>query len=306
MTLREIFVNHHAELRVGWRLVSFAVLASLCASIVGVFARSVGLRDDLVLNSLFLAAILLVTVLVTRFINRKPLGAIGLSLHQGAVRELGIGCLIGFLMMTGIFLIELMSGYIGLSWRGYGIIESAEKVLVSIPYFGVAACLEEVLFRGYFFQTLIQWTTFLPATLLMSVFFALGHLLNPHATTFGLINVALAGIFFSVAYMKTRSLWLPFGVHFSWNFSQTALFAFPTSGIAFGRFRLFDLSQGGPDWVTGGPFGPEGGMLATLALVIATWYVLKSTDIRTPEGIVTLDSVEDLLPAPGAEGSPAA
>jgi hypothetical protein len=165
----------------------------------------------------------------------------------------------------------------------------------------MAAFLEEVLFRGYMFQTLIQWITFLPATLVFSMLFAYSHFFNPHVTLLSLLNVTMAGIWLSIAYMKTRSLWLPFGLHLSWNFSQTSLYSFPTSGGSFEGEKLSDLIQTGPDWITGGAFGPEGGILTTIALIACTWYILKSKDLLAPEGIVTLDSVEDLLPSPQVE-----
>jgi hypothetical protein len=169
---------------------------------------------------------------------------------------------------------------------------------LSLVFFTVAAFVEETLFRGYAFQTLIQWVTFLPAVVAFSVLFAYAHYFNPNVTMLSLVNVGLAGVWLSVAYMKTRSLWLPFGLHLSWNFSQTSLYAFPTSGGSLEGQKLWDSVQTGPVWVTGGAFGPEGGVLATVALIVGTWYILKSTYVRAPEGIVTLDSVEDLLPRP--------
>jgi hypothetical protein len=60
-------------------------------------------------------------------------------------------------------------------------------------------------------------------------------------------------------------------------------------------------AQSGPVWVGGGEFGPEGGVLATIALITCLWYILKAGFLRPPEGIVTLDSIEDLVP-PDAEG----
>jgi hypothetical protein len=85
-------------------------------------------------------------------------------------------------------------------------------------------------------------------------------------------------------------------LHFAWNFTQTTIYAFPTSGLAFEDRKLWVLEQTGPDWITGGAFGPEGGLLATLALLLGTWYVLKSRHLVVQEGIITLDSLEDILP----------
>jgi len=129
----------------------------------------------------------------------------------------------------------------------------------------------------------------------MSGLFALAHLQNPHVTLLSLTNVFLVGILFAFAYMKTRSLWLPFGMHFAWNFSQTTLFGLPTSGLLDQEQVLFPTQQLGPEWISGGEFGPEGGILATLAIVLCLWYILKAGYLRAPEGVITLDSIEDLL-----------
>ena len=94
---------------------------------------------------------------------------------------------------------------------------------------------------------------------------------------------------------STRSLWLPFGLHWGWNFSLTTLFSLPTSGMGFPDRQLFMLEQSGPGWLTGGAFGPEGGALATVALVACPWHILKSKLYAAPEGIITLDSLEDLV-----------
>jgi uncharacterized protein len=167
---------------------------------------------------------------------------------------------------------------------------------LSLIGFGFAAALEELLFRGYMFQTLAQGITLFPAMILFSALFAVAHASNPSASLLSSVNVFLAGVWLSFAYIKTRSLWLPIGLHWSWNFSQTTVFGFPTSGISFADRRLLNQVVTGPDWITGGGFGPEGGVLATAALVAGTWYLLKSRRISVPEGIVTLDSLEDVLP----------
>lgn len=243
---------------------------------------------------------------MARVVNHKPFGAIGLSLHPGAPRELGLGCLLGFLMMAGVFAVEYPLGYASLGWRGLSLSRSLLVLLSSGIYFVIGGVFEELLFRGYLFQTLMQAVTFLPAVVVMAVLFVFAHVWNPHVTLLGLVNVALAAVWLSFAYLKTRSLWLPIGLHCSWNFTQTVIFSFPTSGIESDGHSLASLVQSGPEAITGGAFGPEGGVLATLSLVVCTWYILKSKVFEAPEGIVTLDSVEDLLgpvPVGGKEES---
>ena len=292
---RYVFFTRHHEIRAGWRIALFFGALSLIAMLA--FLPFLGIlngREGLTEGILAICA-LLASYVMTRFVNRKPFSAIGLGMHPSVPRELGLGLLLGFLMMAAIFIVELGLGYVSVIWRGLSPWETGMALINGLSFFAVAAAAEELLFRGYVFQTLIQGITFLPAMLLMSLVFALAHLANPHVTALSTANVGLAGVWFSFAYMKTRSLWLPMALHFSWNFSQTTLFAFRTSGVATGSRQLFLSVQSGPEWLTGGAFGPEGGVLATALLIACTWYILKSKLVSVPEGIITLDSLEDLI-----------
>jgi len=306
MLFKDIFVNRYAEIRVGWRLLLFLTLLIAFLFALGTPLKMLGVRNDLVGRIVALVAALGASYLMTRFVNKKPFASIGLLLHPNTFREFGVGCLLGFLMISGVFVVELMAGYIHVVWRGYSVLECAKVLGLSLIFFAIAAFLEEILFRGYAFQTLIQWVTFLPALVAFSLLFAYAHYFNPNVTMLSLVNVGLAGIWLSIAYMKTRSLWLPFGLHVSWNFAQTSMYSFPTSGGSFEGQKLSDLIQTGPEWITGGAFGPEGGILATTAFFVCTWYILKSAYLQAPEGIVTLDSVEDLIPRPEVTGDESA
>jgi hypothetical protein len=293
--LRTVFLTRHGELRVAWRMLLFLVLLSLFAALVVVPVSLSGLRDQTLATLGITLALLAASYCMTRFVHRKPLAAIGLWLNTRAARDTAAGVGIGILMMAGIFIVEVALGYASPVWQDFppGLLTLSILRLAAI--FAFAAALEELLFRGYAFQTLMQGITFAPAMLLVSLLFALAHAQNPNATVFGLFNVALAGIWLSFAYVKTRGLWLPTGLHFGWNFAQTAIFGFPTSGSDFSGLRPLVTAQSGPEWVTGGAFGPEGGVLATLSLIAGTWYILKSRAFSVPPGIVTLESLEDLL-----------
>jgi CAAX protease family protein len=301
MGIREIFVNRHSEIRSGWKISIFVLLLGVLLLVLVVPFQLLGVTSDFISTLNTGVGILAATYIMTRKFHRKPLKAIGLSLHPGLVREGGIGCILGVLMMGGIFIIEYSLGYAERFWLGLSAGTVLWTLVSSMASFLVAAISEELLFRGYPFQVLIQGVTFLPATIIMAILFGAAHLANPHASALGFVNTALAAVLFSVSYMKTRSLWLPLGLHFSWNFAQTTVFGFPTSGIAFSGFRLFRSVQAGPEWVTGGAYGPEAGILTTITLLAATWYILKAPYLATPEGIVTLDSVEDLLPPRGED-----
>ncbi len=132
--------------------------------------------------------------------------------------------------------------------------------------------------RGYILQNLeADWGS-KAAVVVSSVIFALMHSLNPNVTLFSIINLAAAGVLFAIAYVLTRSLWLPIGLHFSWNFFQGPIFNFPVSGGVTRGILVTDVS--GPDVVTGGAFGPEGGVLGLIAVIMGMaaiwwWYRLR-------------------------------
>ena len=108
--------------------------------------------------------------------------------------------------------------------------------------------------------------------LIAGLVFALFHSLNPGVTPLGIGNIALAGIFLGLAFYAPGGLWTAFGAHLGWNSTLAALDA-PVSGLPF-AIPLFDYSAGEPAWLSGGRFGPEGGLMGTLAITAAllwTW-----------------------------------
>ena len=294
---RNWFLTRHGELRTVWRILLFLIATSLVL-LPGLFFLSwTGLAgSELAQRILFCSSVLVAGGFLTRFVNKKPFTAIGLYPGSRALRQGLLGCLLGFGMMAGIFLVELLAGFVTVQFRPLAADALLLMLGTSAVMFFAAGAAEELLFRGYPFQSMMQGMTFLPAMLLVSVAFAAAHAGNPNITILALGNIALAGVWLSFAYLTTRALWLPIGLHFAWNFSQTTLFGFPTSGVAVHSDSLLELAQSGPEWVTGGMFGPEGGILATIALAAGTWVIVKSPLFRKEEGIVTLDSVEDLLP----------
>jgi hypothetical protein len=121
------------------------------------------------------------------------------------------------------------------------------------------------------------------AIVLTSIFFAAAHFNNPNSTALGLMNTALAGVWFVQAYLKTRNLWLPLGLHWSWNWALASVFGLPVSGMT--HLAPYPLLRGtdlGPTWLTGGSYGIEGGIACTVAIILAmifTWWtpVLKAS-----------------------------
>ena len=142
-----------------------------------------------------------------------------------------------------------------------------------------AALAEEVLFRGVPLVLLAAAMGRGTAVLGVAVVFGLAHLANPNVTALGVANVALAGILLGTVFYGPGGLWAAFGAHLGWNATLAVLGA-AVSGLPFDVPSL-DYEAGGPEWLTGGSFGPEGGMLATLALALAVMVAargLRSTE----------------------------
>jgi hypothetical protein len=141
-----------------------------------------------------------------------------------------------------------------------------------------AAAAEEMLFRGYPLQTLTRANLAWLGVLLTSVPFAAVHLKNPNVVPgFTFLNTALAGLWLAVAYLRTRSLWLPLGLHWSWNWAQASLLGLPVSGIErLAPAPLLRAINSGPDWLTGGSYGIEGGAACTIALLISTLIIWRT------------------------------
>jgi len=138
----------------------------------------------------------------------------------------------------------------------------------------VAALAEELAFRGFPLRRLADALGAWPATLLLAVAFGVAHLLNPNASPFGILNVALAGIWLSIAFFSPGGIALGWGLHFGWNLGL-ALLGAPVSGIRFAPPQA--VYQPGPHpWFDGGAFGPEGGMVGTIAIATGVATILGS------------------------------
>lgn len=136
-----------------------------------------------------------------------------------------------------------------------------------------AALAEEVVFRGVPLVLLAAAFGRWPAAIGLSVLFAAAHLLNPEVSPLALANIGLAGVFLSACFYLPGGLWTATGAHLGWNLTLAALAA-PVSGLPL-PVPMLDYLAGGPGWLTGGAFGPEGGLVATLALGGATLAVLR-------------------------------
>jgi uncharacterized protein len=197
--------------------------------------------------------------------GQSPLN-LGLRPYREMALDIVLGLMLGLLLFAVIFQLENLFGYMeSSSGPNYNWGQLAQ-------FFGIFLCVaisEELVVRGYLLQTIDQVWGGATAVITTSIFWGFAHLLNPHANLLDVLNIVVAGLLFAYAYNVTGHLWLPIALHFSWNFAQGAIFGYPISGYPTSDaiFQPFVL---GPSEMTGGLFGPEGGLISLFAVVLGS------------------------------------
>ena len=220
----------------------------------------------------------LATWIVGRLLNKYSWDRMGW--HRTAWPQLGRGVLLGALMAAlAIGLAVVLDGarvHMTGDWNVWPRV--ALPLIIGLIF---AALGEELGFRGYPLRRLGDTLGVLPAMLLLAILFGLLHAKNPNATVFSAVNVALAAIWLSLAFFSSGGMPLAWGAHFGWNACLAILFDAPVSGYVF-HVPVVEYTPGSHAWVDGGAFGPEGGIVATIALVAGSLYLLTRTRAFAP------------------------
>ena len=285
------FLDRNGHLRSGWRLAIFCLGFFICLQItqlILIVAVALVLRlsrmDGGELSSVITGhgSILISSLIVGwacgGLLEGLPFAALGCSPHKGWLRNLLLGSLLGAASLFLAALLTTLTRGIRFSFDPAGARVIGQTLIVSTLIFVLAAAAEEVLFRGYPLQTTARANLAWLGVALTSLPFAAAHLRNPNVVAgFTFINTALAGLWLAVAYLRTRSLWLPFGLHWAWNWAQASVLGLPVSGVVrFAPAPLLKAVNLGPDWLTGGAYGIEGGAACTIALLISTLIIWRA------------------------------
>ncbi len=254
------------RLRSGWRITLF-VLAGLAASNVGVPLVAMGLpvaSMPWVRPLLECLAVLFATRYATRTIDKTDWSAVGLGSGAWRPRVLLLGAASGALAIA--VPIGLLIALGDLTFVPAPVSEVGRTLLLSVAVLAPAALTEELLMRGYPFAVLSGTWGWPVATGVTSVVFGLLHLGNPGASPIAIANVMAAGVFLAGVRVLTGSLAAAWTAHFMWNWTMSAGFHTAVSGLPFGTpgYRLVDT---GPDWLSGGAWGPEGGVVAAVGMI---------------------------------------
>jgi membrane protease YdiL (CAAX protease family) len=221
------------------------------------------------------AAQIIVLFIVFRLIYKRPLSQMGFSLRHWR-KHLGLGCLVGFVAISAYAVAAQLTGVA--RFTGFDAANLlTPNMLVSLVFFISVGFYEEILFRGFLMTAMKTTRNKIAIIGLPAAIFGVMHTLNPYASIVGIVNILLIGLAFAYMFIKTGSLWMPIGYHIIWNFVQGNIYGIAVSGMGQAS-SLMKYTPAGPDILTGGAFGAEGGLICTaitLALLAYLRYVYR-------------------------------
>jgi uncharacterized protein len=278
--------------RAGWRLF-FQFVLMIILVIAGQFLVS-GFADrtwSILMQGLMIT---LSIWIAARVFDRRELAEYGLRTGPRWWQDLAFGVGAGVLALTAIFITFYAAGWLTVTGSGWGRSSTTGFLLSFFRYFLLMAAVgfyEELLTRGYQIKNLAEGlhagpvspaTALILAGVATSVVFSILHIGNPNISMTGLINIALVGMVFAFSFLLTNRLAIAIGIHFSWNFTMGAIYGLPVSGIRF-RESILQSRVTGPELWTGGKFGPEGGIIGFLALILLFALILAYLKYRDGE-----------------------
>lgn len=264
------FINSEHQLRNGWWIVIFfLVLASILMPVL-LFAQKNSMDVSMELQ----AVIIFLASWICQMLFRRPFAELLGTINVRWFKDLFLGGFVGTALILAPALIMRLLGWVDWQWNPTGLSTLPSIVLL---FAGVAAA-EEFLFRGFIFQRLIAGLGQWPAQLILAGYFLLTHLNNPGMTGdakfLAGINIFLASIMFGLAFIRTRSLAMPLGLHFMANFIQGGVLGFGVSGSDQSGVLKPTFAEV-PEWLTGGSFGIEASVPGLIFVLITLLLLYK-------------------------------
>ncbi|NCQ29787.1 MAG: CPBP family intramembrane metalloprotease, partial [Armatimonadetes bacterium] len=241
-------------------------------------------RYLLVLTCALLVPMAAIGVVFARRVDGRTMAQFGLGLDCAGGRWLATGLAAGLAATAALYGVLVATGAVTVHGLMPTRLLRAEagpewSLVALLLLFGVQSASEELIVRGYLLQNLVDLWGKPAAVVVSSVLFALLHGANPGAQPFALLNILLIGLLFALSYLRTGGLWFAIGLHWAWNFGLGALFSLPVSGCTIDGLVLTEARPVLP-WLTGGDFGPEGGLAGTLAIALLTLVLARLTASR--------------------------
>lgn len=202
-------------------------------------------------------------ILFRKYIDRKTIFSLGWALQNHISHALIGLCAAIAIIGTGTF---ILIAFKYAQFTGWFI--NGEDLFISLGIMIFVAIAEEMVFRGYILNNLMQSTNRYAALIISALIFGLAHATNPNFSWVAFINIILAGLILGINYIYTQNLWYAVVLHFAWNFLQGPVIGYEVSGLNFQS--IFQLEINGNEIITGGKFGFEGSIIASVLVLIAT------------------------------------
>jgi uncharacterized protein len=266
------------RLRAGWRLLVFLVMLLVVATVegsvrAGLAGRLPDLYEGLVRALVFALLIAAALYLASRVLDHRRMSDYGFHFSRKWWTDLGFGLVLGALLLFGVLAVELAVGWVSVTGSftpspGQPFVAT---ILVGIVAVAAVAFGEEASYRGYPIKNLAEgvaragWGLVI-AVVIPAVFFGLAHATNENATWLSTFNIVIFGLLFGTGYVLTGELALPIGLHFGWDFVQGFVFGVVAEGKEYGSVLVLAYDSSARLW-TGQPYGAEGGLVGTAALI---------------------------------------
>jgi membrane protease YdiL (CAAX protease family) len=216
------------------------------------------LQLQIIIISLFITAVLSIalTVIFRRFIDRRPVKTLGFA-WQPFQADAFTGFLLGVALLGAGTL--LLFATKNLEWTDVHF--KASDLFTGLALMVMIALTEEMVFRGYILNNLMESMNKWAALGVSALLFMLAHISNPGITSVAVVNLLLAGLVLGINFIYTRNIWFAVCFHFSWNFLQGPVLGYGVSGLPLQG--VLQPALQGPWWLTGGSFGLEGSFITT-------------------------------------------
>ncbi|GAA0177511.1 type II CAAX endopeptidase family protein [Clostridium sediminicola] len=296
--MKKVFKNEDCQLRSGWKIlityVSFFVVTNIIAMIVfTAYSASVLLSaggdispeeltklitENNMLNTsvmfIQVGIMILSVILFWKIFDKRPLKDLGLVNPLKSMNNLVYGLIFGAVSISLIFFFLLFTGQIEMV-NSFLQPKITKWLIIDLVLFILVGFNEELFSRGYCITVLGQTKSRWVMILVSSLIFSAMHLLNPNVSYLGLLNIFLVGILFAIMFIKSGDLWMSIGYHITWNYFQGNIFGFNVSGKDV--HGIYSLKYTTENIINGGKFGPEGGIITSIILIISIVFVIKYT-----------------------------
>jgi membrane protease YdiL (CAAX protease family) len=204
------------------------------------------------------------------YIEKRPIRTMGLQ-TTGKLKNYLVGALIGIISVSVITIILFLQGMI--AFKSYNAFEPLILGLIALGWV-VQSASEEIAVRGWLIPMLGDRSNLITAIVLTSIIFGILHLFSSGVTVISFVNLIFSGVFFAAYAIYSNNIWGVCGLHFSWNLTLANIYGLPVSGFVSNGQTVFTVEEIGNIIFTGGAFGPEGGIVTTIILLLGVGIVV--------------------------------